>query len=89
MSLADDTPSMDATDQAALVRSAQVTSAELLDAAVERIEALDPAIDAPLCQPRGVGAGPVSDPRRHGRGPDPGQQHQREVLEPEWIGAAG
>jgi amidase len=45
-SLADDTRWLDATDQAALVRSGQVSAAELLEAAIERIEALDPGINA-------------------------------------------
>jgi len=46
MALADETRWMDATDQAELVRSGEVTPVELLDAAVERIERLDPAIGA-------------------------------------------
>lgn len=46
MSLADDTQWMDATDQAALVRSGEVSAAELLDAALERIERLDPQLNA-------------------------------------------
>lgn len=46
MSLADETQWMDATDQAALVAKGEVTPAELLDAAVERIERLDPEIHA-------------------------------------------
>ena len=37
---------MDATDQAALVASGEVTPVELLDAAVERIERDDNAINA-------------------------------------------
>ncbi|MGH9135141.1 MAG: amidase [Ilumatobacteraceae bacterium] len=45
-SLAEDTRWMDATDQAQLVASGQVTPVELLDAAVERIERDDPAINA-------------------------------------------
>ena len=45
-SLADDTRWLDATDQAALVRSGEVSAAELLDAAIERIEAIDPALNA-------------------------------------------
>lgn len=46
MTLADETRWMDATDQAALVRSGEVTPVELLDAAVERMERLEPAIGA-------------------------------------------
>ena len=45
-SLADDTRWMDATDQAELVRSGQVSAAELAEAAITRIEALNPAIGA-------------------------------------------
>ncbi len=41
MTLADDTQWMDATDQAALVADGSVTPRELIDAAIERIEALD------------------------------------------------
>ena len=37
---------MDATDQAALVRRGDVTAAELLEAAIERIEHLDPQLNA-------------------------------------------
>lgn len=37
---------MDATDQAALVVTGEVSPAELLDAAIERIEAIDPALNA-------------------------------------------
>jgi amidase len=37
---------MDATDQAALVRSGDVSPTELLEAAIERIESLDPALNA-------------------------------------------
>ncbi len=37
---------LDATEQAELVRSGQVTALELLDAAIERIETLDPVINA-------------------------------------------
>ena len=37
---------MDATDQAALVRRGDVSATELLEAAIERIESLDPALNA-------------------------------------------
>lgn len=37
---------LDATEQAELVRSGQLTALELLDAAIERIEAIDPLINA-------------------------------------------
>ena len=46
MSLADDTQWMDATDQAELVRSGEVTPVELLEAALERIDRLDPDLNA-------------------------------------------
>ncbi|KAA0082498.1 amidase [Mycolicibacterium sp. P9-64] len=45
-SLADQTRWMDATDQAALVASGDVSPSELLEAAIERIERYDPAINA-------------------------------------------
>jgi amidase len=46
MGLAEDTRWMDAVDQAALVRDGKVSSSELLEAAIERIEAIDPALNA-------------------------------------------
>lgn len=64
-SLADDTRWLDATDQAALVRSGQVSPAELLEAAIERIERLDPAINAVVIRwfdhARDVAAGELPD----------------------------
>lgn len=45
-SLADETRFLDATGQAELVRTGQVQPIELLEAAIERIEALDPVINA-------------------------------------------
>ena len=45
-SLARDTQWMDATAQAELVRSRQVTPAELLEAALERTEQLNPTLNA-------------------------------------------
>ncbi len=45
-SLADETRWMDAVDQAALVRSGNVSPTELLDAAIQRIETLDPQLNA-------------------------------------------
>ena len=45
-SIADDTRWLDATDQAALVASDQVSASELLEAAIERIEQLDPQLNA-------------------------------------------
>ena len=44
--LADETRWMDAVDQAALVAKGEVTPGELLDAAIERIERFDPALNA-------------------------------------------
>jgi amidase len=44
--LSDQTRWLDATEQAELVRSGQVTAPELLEAAIERIETLDSAINA-------------------------------------------
>ncbi|HXO14560.1 MAG TPA: amidase, partial [Mycobacterium sp.] len=45
-SLADQTRWMDAVDQAALVHDGEVTPLELLDAAIERIERIDPVLNA-------------------------------------------
>ncbi|MCV7378711.1 amidase [Mycobacterium alsense] len=45
-SLAEDTRWMDATDQAALVARGEVTPSELLEAAIERIERSNPALNA-------------------------------------------
>ncbi len=44
--LAAETRWMDATDQAALVRKGEVSASELLEAALERIEDLDPSLNA-------------------------------------------
>ena len=44
--LADQTRWMDATDQAALIASGDASPLELLEAAIERIEAIDPALNA-------------------------------------------
>ncbi|MDF1604517.1 amidase [Nocardioides sp. YIM 152315] len=46
MSLATETAELDATEQAALVRSGEVTPRELVEAAIERIEALDGTINS-------------------------------------------
>lgn len=46
MSLADETRWLDATAQAALVSSGQVKASELVDAAIERIESLNPTVRA-------------------------------------------
>ena len=45
-SLADDTRWMDATDQAALVASGEVSALDLVEAAIERIERIDPSLNA-------------------------------------------
>ena len=45
-SIADDTRWMDATDQAALVERRDMSSLELFDAAIERIEQIDPKLNA-------------------------------------------
>jgi amidase len=44
--LAEQTRWMDAVDQAALVASGQVSPRELLEAAIERIERIDPTLNA-------------------------------------------
>ncbi|MGH9270576.1 MAG: amidase, partial [Ilumatobacteraceae bacterium] len=46
MTLTDETRWMDATDQAALVAKGEVTPVELLEAAIERVEAANPALNA-------------------------------------------
>lgn len=45
-SLADQTRWMDAVDQAALVASGEVSASELVEAAIERIDRIDPALNA-------------------------------------------
>lgn len=64
-SLADDTRWLDATDQAALVASGEVHPSELLEAAIERIERLDPVLNAVVIRwfdhAREVAAGPLPD----------------------------
>ena len=42
----DELAGLDATEQAALVRRGDVTASELVDAAIERIEALNPTLNA-------------------------------------------
>jgi amidase len=63
--LADQTRWLDATGQAELIRSGQVTALELLDAAIERIEAADPVINAVVMrwfdQARRIAAGALPD----------------------------
>lgn len=60
--LADDTRWMDATEQADLVASGQVTPVELVDAAVERIDSDDPPLNAVIMrwfdEARELAAGP-------------------------------
>lgn len=62
--LAEQTRWLDATDQARLVDTGQVTAPELLDAAIERIDALDVPLNAVVMRwydhARSVAAGPVS-----------------------------
>lgn len=64
-SLADDTRWLDATDQAALVASGEVHPSELLEAAIERIERIDPALNSVVIRwfdhAREVAAGPLPD----------------------------
>ena len=65
MTLADDTRWLDATAQAGLVARREVSPVELLDAAIERIEALDPQLNAVVIRwfdhARTVAAGPLPD----------------------------
>jgi amidase len=64
-SLADDTRWLDATDQAALVAKGEASASELLEAAIERIEALDPKLNAVIIrwfdEARATAAGPLPD----------------------------
>ncbi|MFN8020545.1 MAG: amidase [Acidimicrobiales bacterium] len=64
-SLADDTRWLDATDQAALVARGEVAPSELLEAAIERIERLDPQLNAVVIRwfdhAREVAAGSLPD----------------------------
>ncbi len=46
MGIAEETRWLDATDQAALVRTGQVSASELVGAAIERIEAIDPQLNS-------------------------------------------
>lgn len=63
--LAEETRWLDATGQAGLVSSGQVSPAELLEAAIERITDLDPALNAVVMRwfdaARGTAAGPLPD----------------------------
>ncbi|MEY4173696.1 MAG: amidase, partial [Actinomycetota bacterium] len=64
-SLADDTRWLDATDQAALVARGDASASELLEAAVERIERIDPQLNSVVIRwfdhARGVAAGALPD----------------------------
>jgi amidase len=64
-SIADDTRWLDATDQAALVARGEVSPTELVDAAIERIESLDPALNAVVIRwfehARDTARGPLPD----------------------------
>lgn len=61
----DDVARLDATGQAALVRSGEVTPAELVDAAIDRIERVNPALNAVVTPmydiARDLAAGPPGD----------------------------
>jgi amidase len=64
-SIADDTRWLDATDQAALVARSEVSPAELVDAAIARIESLDPSLNAVVIRwfehARDIARGPLPD----------------------------
>lgn len=64
-SIADDTRWLDATAQAALVRNGEASASELLEAAIERIERIDPALNAVVIRwfdhARDVAKGPLPD----------------------------
>src|SRR5690242_11297038 len=57
---------MDATDQALLVRSGKVSALELLEAAIERIDALNPGVNAVVMEwfdhARSIAAGSPAGP---------------------------
>ncbi len=65
MALSDDLAFMDATAQAELVRKGECTPLELVDAAIERIERVNPAINAVITplydQARAAASGPLPD----------------------------
>jgi amidase len=64
-SLADDTRWLDATAQASLVESGDVSASELLEASIERIEAIDPKLNAVVIrwfdEARATAAGSLPD----------------------------
>ncbi len=64
MNTADDLRYLDATAQAALVRDGEVTPAELVDAAIARIERLDPALNAVIMPLTSSGARAAAARRR-------------------------
>ena len=72
---------LDATAQAALVRRGDITPLELVDAAIARIERIDPALNAVVIRDfegarvRGRLAGPAG--RTAARRPVPAQGHRR------------
>ena len=65
MSLADELMTMDATAQAELVRKGEATPLELVDAAIERIEQANPAVNAVITpmydEARRAASGPAGD----------------------------
>jgi amidase len=65
MSFTDELAALDATAQAELVRTKEATPLELVDAAIERIERLNPALNAVITpmydEARRVASGPVGD----------------------------
>jgi amidase len=60
--LADETRWMDATDQAALVARGEVTPSELLEAAIERIERINPLLNAVVIEWFGHARSVAADP---------------------------
>src|SRR6476660_6843336 len=64
-SMSDELAFLDATAQAELVRRGEVTPAELVDAAIDRIEAVNPQLNAVIIplydKARAVAAGPLPD----------------------------
>ena len=82
--LAEDTRWLDATDTAALVSSGEVSASEMVDAAIERVEQLDPALNSVVLRwfehARGVAEGEL------GTGPFRGVPF---LLKDLWVQYAG
>ncbi len=71
--MSDEWAAMDATAQAELVARGEVTPLELVDAAIARIEAVDPKLNAVVhrahCNQLGPSTRKIREPRSRGDGP--------------------